>query len=290
MTDAVFGPSERLSLATIIWSFPGRIAATWSLVLVETVLFALLPLLIGWSIDGLLADDWEAFAFFVVALASLLGVSIAWRVYDTRAYGTIRVELGKALARRGESQTVSVVTARVEMGRELVDFLEITAPETLAAFVQVAVSILVLFLFHSTLAMSAGGAAIAIILIYAGFAGLFYSINSDLNARRERQVTTLESGSLRAVSAHFLGLKRAEIRLSDAESLVYGLIFLVLLSMLAFNLWFAAVQSGASPGQIFSIVSYSYELVQASVVLPAALQALTRLEEITVRINTAHSS
>lgn len=286
MTVLVFEPQDRLSLATLARAFPGKIALTWSLVLLETVLFALLPLLIGWSIDGLLAGSWNAFILFTVTLVALLCVSITRRVFDTRGYGTMCVELGKALARRGEKRDVSETTARVDMGRELVDFLEVTAPETLAAIVQVVVSFVVLLMFHSTLALSVGAAGIATILIYAVFSRVFFRINADLNARRERQVTALESSSLRRVSAHFLGLRRAEVRQSDVESIVYGLIFFVLLSMLAFNLWFAAVQTESSPGQIFAIVSYSYEFVQAAVALPAALQALTRLNEITARINS----
>lgn len=286
MTGSIFGAEARLSLRTLFRTFPARIAFTWSLILVETVLFALLPLLIGWSIDGLLADDWNAFSLFVGVLGALLVVSIGRRVFDTRAYGTMRVELGKALALREKDQEVSTKNARVQMGRELVDFLETTAPETIAAFIQIIVSVVLLLSFHATLAFSAVSAAVAIIAIYAVFARIFFRINADLNARSEQQVKALQSLNVRKISAHFIGLRRAEVRLSDLESIVYGLIFMVLLSMLAFNLWFAATKSGATPGQIFSIVSYSYEFVQASVALPAALQALTRLKEITNRINS----
>lgn len=59
--------------------------------------------------------------------------------------------------------------------------------------------------------------------------------------------------------------------------------------MLAFNLWFAATQSGATAGQIFSVVTYSFEFVQSVVVLPMVLQSLARLSESTKRINAAAS-
>ncbi|MEM9783267.1 MAG: ABC transporter six-transmembrane domain-containing protein [Pseudomonadota bacterium] len=285
MTPAVFAAADRLSLSTVLWRFPGRIALTWGLTLVETVLLALLPLFIGWSIDGLLAGRSDAFFLLTAVLVILLAVAIARRLYDTRAYGTIRVELGRALAGRGADNAVSVTNARVQMGGELVDFLETTAPETLTAVVQIVVSVLLLMSFSPTLAVSAGAAALTVILIYGVFSRRFLRINGALNARLERQVTALQSAHVGRIAGHFLGLRRVEVRLSDLESLVYGLIFLVLLSMLAFNLWFAATRSGASPGQIFSIVSYSYEFVQASAVLPAALQALTRLSAITSRIN-----
>ncbi|MEM7445339.1 MAG: ABC transporter six-transmembrane domain-containing protein, partial [Pseudomonadota bacterium] len=255
----------RLSIGTLFRAFWGRISVTWALTIVETTMFALLPLLIGYSIDGLLNGDWTSFSQFLGVLAALLVVSTGRRVYDTRAYGTMRVELGKAQAARSGAEQVSVTNARVLMGRELVDFLEEQAPETMTALIQVVASVVILLSFHGTLALSAGTATVAILVIYGLFAGWFFRLNAGLNERAERQITALESRNSRKIGAHLLGLRRQEVRISDLESLVYGLIFAVLLAMLAFNLWFAATESGATPGQIFSIVTYSYEFVQAAV-------------------------
>ena len=185
---------DRLAISTLFRAFPGKIAITWSLTLIETIMFALLPLLIGWSIDGLIADDWQAFYLLIGALSGLLAISIARRVYDTRAYGTMRVEMGKALVNRSRNQATSVTNARVLMGRELVDFLEVTAPQTITAFVQIVISIALLLSFHTTLAASAGGAAIGIVLIYVLFWRWFFRINGDLNARLEKQVTVIDRG------------------------------------------------------------------------------------------------
>lgn len=282
--------ADRLSVGVLIRRFWGRIAITWGLTLLETALFALLPLLIGHSIDGLLNDDWDAFINLLSVLGVLLVAATARRVYDTRAYGTMRVALGKAQAARGTGDTVSVVNARVLMGRELVDFLETTAPQSMAALVQVIVSVIILLSFHNALALSAGGAAVLMLLIYGVFAGGFFRLNGALNAVSEDQVKVLEGRNPRAIGVHFARLRRQEVRLSDMESIVYGLIFLVLLVMLAYNLWFAATQLGASPGQIFSVVAYSQEFLQAAVMLPFALQSLTRLSEISERISQSNAA
>ncbi|WP_419904965.1 ABC transporter six-transmembrane domain-containing protein [Kiloniella sp.] len=282
--------SDRLSIGTLFRIFWGKITITWGLTLVETAMFALIPLLIGRSIDGLLGGDWADFINLLIVFAVLLNVATARRVYDTRAYGTMRVELSKALAARSADKEISVVNARVLMGRELVDFLEKEAPETMTALIQVIVSLGVLLAFHSTLALSAGGATLMTLIIYSLFAHRFFRLNAGLNTQSEKQINALATHNFTAIAGHFTGLRKQEVRLSDTESFVYGLIFLVLLSMLAFNLWFAATQSGASPGQIFSIVTYSYEFVQSAVALPMALQALTRLKEITARINSVMAS
>jgi hypothetical protein len=44
-----------------------------------------------------------------------------------------------------------------------------------------------------------------------------------------------------------------------------------------------------SPGTIFSIVSYSWEFVEAAVTFPMALQGWSRLSEIIQRLNPAHA-
>lgn len=279
------GIQDRLSVGRLFRVFWWQVGITWTLTLLETSLFALMPLLIGWSIDGLVAGNWTSFRLLVMMLFGLMAVATARRLYDTRAYGTIRVELGKVQAARSVGDPVSVRNARVLMGRELVDFLENTAPEAMTALVQVIVSVVVLLTFHGLLAASSAGALLLMLLIYGLSAPRFFRLNGELNEAAEGQVSALESRSPRRIAAHFLRLRKQEVRLSDTESVVYGLIFLVLLSMLAFNIWFAATRLGGSPGTIFSVVAYSQEFLQSAVQLPVALQALTRLREISERIS-----
>ncbi|MEM7068907.1 MAG: ABC transporter six-transmembrane domain-containing protein [Pseudomonadota bacterium] len=281
----MFQLGDHLSIGALFRRFWGKISITWGLTLIETALFALVPLLIGYSIDGLLNGDTGDFINLLATLGALLIVAVARRVYDTRAYGTMRVELGKTLTERSARKSVSVVNAQVLMGRELVDFLEKEAPQAMTAFIQVIFSVAILFSFHGVLAASAAAAAIVTIILYSLFARRFFRLNGALNSQTEKQVGSLESREPKRIALHFMKLRKQEVRLSDTESVVYGLIFLVLLSMLSFNLWFAATQSGASPGEIFSIVTYSYEFVESAVAMPMLLQSLTRLQEITERIN-----
>ena len=281
---------DRLSIGTLFRVFRLKIVVTWALTILETAMLALFPLLIGRSIDGLLGGDYTTFCQLIGAMAVLMVVATLRRVYDTRAYGSMRVALGRAQADRAGEEAVSVTNARLLMGRELVDFLEREAPISITGSIQVVVAIVILFSFHGTLALAAGAAAAAMLGIYGLSARRFFTLNSDLNEQSEAQVSALESRDLRRVTAHLVGLRRHEVRLSDTESVVYALIFTVLLTMLGFNLWFAATQTNATPGEIFSIVTYSYEFIEMSVILPMALQNLTRLAEITERINKAQAA
>ena len=209
---------RKLSIGSILRVFWFQVSLTWALTLFETFILVSLPLLIGRSIDGLLNGDWTSFIWLCGAMAMLLVTSVIRRLYDTRAYGRMRVELGSAVVDKGKDQPVSTTNARLNMSRELITFLEAEAPIVLMAVVQVLVSLIILFSFHGLLAATAGGATLLALAIYGLSSGRFFRLNGDLNAQSEQQVSVLEGGIKDAIKAHLLALRRHEVRLSDTEA------------------------------------------------------------------------
>ncbi|MEM8959017.1 MAG: ABC transporter six-transmembrane domain-containing protein [Pseudomonadota bacterium] len=274
-----------LTIATLLRLYPWRVALTWLMVLGETVFMALVPLFIGFAIDGLTEDRLAEFWQLAGLLALLIGLSVLRRVYDTRVYGTIRADFGKVQVERGSNVPVSALNARLGMGRELVEFLEETLPMVMAGVVQLAIALVVLYAFAPLLAISAGIGAAGSAGIYILFHGRFYRLNRALNQQSEKQVRVLELRSARPVLTHLLRLRRFEVRLSDSEALLYGLVFLLLLISILFNLWYATAVIVVSSGAIFSIVSYSWDVVEGTLTLPMTLQNWTRLSEIMRRLN-----
>ena len=151
--------------------------------------------------------------------------------------------------------------------------------------VQLVISFVVLFLFDPMLAYAALGAAVLMIMIYGLFHRRFYRLNADHNQQIEKQVGILETRMPDKLSSHLKRIRRIEVRLSDTEAYVYGVIFIVLLGFILFNLWFAAANMTTTAGTIFAIVSYSWEFVESALILPATLQGWSRLSEIMQRIN-----
>ncbi|WP_020590594.1 ABC transporter six-transmembrane domain-containing protein [Kiloniella laminariae] len=276
-----------LTITALLTTFLRPILVTWLLTLCETALTALIPLFIGFAIDGLLDNNTEALQQLALVLAALMGVAVARRVYDTRVYGTIRVEVGKVQVARARKVPVSTLNARLGMARELVDFLELEIPGIMNSGVQIVVSLIILYIFHPALSCAALVATALAILFYGLCHHRFYRLNADHNQQVEQQVKILEEKSDQAVLSHFTRLRKIEIKLSDTEAWVYGAIFTVFLGFIVFNLWFAATNIETTAGTIFSIINYSWEFVESALVLPMALQSWSRLSEITQRINNA---
>ena len=74
-------------------NFKGRMSFTWILVLTETILLDLIPLLIGFVIDDLLSGGLSQLLNLVLVMTALLFVAVIRRIYDTRTYSGIGVFL-----------------------------------------------------------------------------------------------------------------------------------------------------------------------------------------------------
>lgn len=279
--------SKQLSLSFILRTFRMQIGVTWLLVSLENVLLALIPYLIGTAIDALLAKQYESLYTLGLVLVLLTLVAVMRRVYDTRIYGTIRVELGCELGLRHAELAVSARTARMDMARELVDFLEEQVPELLTAAIQIVVALVILAFFHQNLLLSALAMTAAMIGLYSLVHRRFYTLNAGLNGQMEMQVGVLELKKPKPLLEHLRSLRRWEVKISDTEAGLYGVIFLMVIAFILYNLWFGTSLPNISTGSIYSIVSYSWSYVEAALVLPYSLQSLTRLHEITQRINRA---
>jgi len=286
MKPSALWQAQRLNVQSVYRSYPSRLGATWGLVLLENILLALIPLFMGFSIDSLLEGNSRDLVILGGVMVLLTLVMVGRRIYDTRIYGTIRVDLGLALNQRQAHQPVSVCNARLDMGRELVDFLEQEVPALLTGVIQIVVSLLVLASFGWSLALSAVGLCLFMLMLYRNCHHYFLTFNRALNNQAERQVALLATRRPVSLRRHLQLLRGWEVKISDTEAILYGGIFVGITGFILINLWLATHNGGSSTGQIFTIVSYSWEYVEAALVLPVTLQRWSRLEEVTHRINS----
>lgn len=276
-----------LSIKKLFQCYRSSMLVTWGLVLLENVLLVLIPLFIGWAIDGLLDGDIKQLLPLAGVMIVLTGIAVGRRIYDTRVYGTIRVTLGTVLNRRHIQKPVSVRNARLELSRELVDFLEERIPEVMTGAIQVLVSLIILSSFNLWLGISAAILIVAMLSLYALFHTSFLRLNQSLNDQIEKQVSVLSMGRHLALLRHLRQLRKWEIKLSDKDAWLFGGIFLLVTAFICMNLWLATSITGVTAGTLFTIISYSWEFVEAALIMPVALQEMTRLGEITDRLNQA---
>ena len=263
-----------------------QVLGTWLMVVVEVGLIALIPLFLGRAIDKLLDDAHHAALLELgVLFFVLIVVAVLRRIYDTRIYGTMRVKLGVELAERSRGKPLSQTNARVTMSREIVDFLEDHTPRLITNVIGVLLSVLILFSFDLWLGVFSIAAVVAMLATYLLFHRYFYRLNTTLNGALEGQVDALKTRQTQAIATLLARVRGSEVRLSDANAALYGLVFVGMFALILANLWIASNLPAITVGAIFAILSYSWEVVESSTELPDTLQQGTRLTEIQGRIN-----
>ena len=276
---------ECLDVGLLFRRYRWPVVVTWLLVLLENTLLALIPLFVGRAIDALLEQEPGALWEIAAVMAALIFVASGRRAYDTRCYGTMRVDFGAELVHRLGDRPVSQVNARLNMSREMVDFLEAHVPELLTGSVQVVVSIAVLWTFDWKLGGSAVAALLGGALLYSVFHHRFFRLNSDLNSQMEMQVDVLGRREPTSLLEHLKRLRQCEVRLSDTEVLLYALLFGGMFAFILTTLWLASTVPAVTAGMIFTILSYSWALMESGLTLPIVLQQWSRLSEIRERLN-----
>lgn len=167
-------------MSTLLRRFAGRFALTLSLVVLEAAGWTLFPLVIGRAIDGVLADSSRGLVEFAVLGVVAMGIGIARRLVDSRAYARIYATLGEELAGRRAGSGTSTTTARLGMLGEMVEFFENSLPGLVSSVIGLAGTLLILSFLNRPVFLGCLAAAGATMAVYALTGELHSPPRSDL--------------------------------------------------------------------------------------------------------------
>ena len=268
---------------TLLRRFGGRFALTLSLVVLEAAGWTLFPLVIGRAIDGVLAGSSRGLREFAVLGIVAMGIGIARRLVDSRAYARIYAQLGEELAgRRAESGT-STTTARLGMLREIVEFFENSLPALITSVIGLGGTLLILSVLTRPVFLGCLAVIGATMTVYALTGGLTTRYNQGLNDEHERQVDAVESGDAARVGRHIRDLMRWNIKLSDLEAANFGIVWLFMIGLLVFSIGTTA-ETTVEYGTVFAVVMYVFQFAESVILLPFYYQQWLRLREISGRL------
>ncbi len=277
---------QSFTLRSLLRAYPWRIVLTLLLVVLDSALSLLFPLFMGYAVDALVASDYSG----VVALAGLglasLVIGTARRMLDTRAYSGIYRQVVPQLVEREKrrSSSISRITARVDLLREMVEFFEESMPEIVRSLIGVVGTVLILAPLSLPVTIACLISTVLVFLVY-GIAGTrTMMLNRGYNDVVESQVDSIASADSSAIRHQVNAQARWSVRLSDFESVNYAIIWLFMIGLLVYSLLSVAA-SAASAGAILSVLIYVFQYTDGVVILPLYYQQLMRLREISVRLN-----
>ncbi len=276
--------TKPVSLRQLFSRFRWRILGTWSLVILEAGLMLMFPLVIGIAIDGLLQQT-----YYGVSMLGLIGgltviTGAVRRFYDTRLYAGVYTAAAKQIVtqERDRKANVSVISARANMAKELVEFLENSFPAIIDCVIGLAGTLIMVWLLHAHVFFACLTATGIIVTIYAVTSNRTLSLNKGANDESEKSVRVISDAL--DVSSHFGRLMRWNIRLSDLETITFSLSWLVMLAVLLFSV-VTTIQSGVTTqGKVLSILMYVFGYIESLIALPLFYQQFVRLQEISGRL------
>lgn len=279
---------SRHTLRAIARRFPGRIALTFGLVLIEAAAMLFFPLVIGVAVDDLLHDSYAGLTALLGLGTGALVVGAARRFYDTRAYSAIYEVLATELAARERDRgtPVSAVAARTTLMSELVEFLENAMPMLVNAAIGIVGTLVILAGIDARLCAASLGLMALVILVYV-FTGTYnWSLTAGYNDELEQQVSALAAADASVARGHFGRLMSWNRRLSDLETVNYSLIYLGVLALMVYGPLVAVSVPGPAPqyGLALATTMYVFQYIEAVLEVPLFLQQGIRLKEISERL------
>ena len=276
------------SLFGIFKRFKSKIIFTWSLVLIEAIVFLLYPLFIGFAIDDLINKNTDGLIFFAgLALFHLVFAS-ARRFYDTRIYSKIYLKIAPELTEKEfeKKSEASKVSARTNMLNELVEFLENQFPEIVNTVITLVGTLGILFLVNFNVFLGSMITIIITLIVYGLSSDKIFRLNSGFNDELEKHFDVIKSRNKLSIFNHFDILTKFNIKLSDLETINFAAIWISFIGLLVYSIYTIVYTQENSYGDTFSSIMYVFNFIETMIMLPYFYQQYVRLKEITDRISS----
>lgn len=281
-------PNNEFSIINIFKRFKKKISITFLLLTLENIFNVLIPFFLGIAINDLIESSYTGVLYFTSIYLLKFVIDVTRRVYDTRAFSSIYVEVADETVdsqikkNASESQTVS----RANLIEEVIDFFEQELVQGFSSLFSVVGSIIMLLIYDYRLFLGGVLSIVLIFLVYVFSEKRIYSFNKSMNDQLDKHVDIISAKKRGQIRSHFKKLAFWNIKLSDQESINFGIIELILFGLIIFTLAIAATTGNPTPGSIFAILSYVIEFAEGVFMLPFIYQQKIRLDEIVNRINS----
>jgi hypothetical protein len=265
----------------------GSILLTYGLTLLENLFELIHPLTIGIAINGLLKQSYSSMIPFAAAWLVHALVSVFRQVYDTRIFSRIYTNLATStvLEQTRQGIPLSQIAARSSLSREFVSFFERDIPEIINSLFGFVGALVMLFIYDWQI-----GFYCLLLLLPLSIVNYVYSrrtrlLHQRLNDQLESEVNVLSCKQPDTIQFHYTALAKCRIQLSNAEAITWLILEVFIVGVFAATLIRTVTLLGAKTGDIYAIISYTWNYRQSLDRVPFLVQQFNRLQDIGSRIS-----
>ncbi|PID64694.1 MAG: hypothetical protein CR962_01205, partial [Gammaproteobacteria bacterium] len=124
-----------------------------------------------------------------------------------------------------------------------------------------------------------------IIVVFMATGKLTTRLNHHYNNTMEEQVVAIDKRTTMPIRGFMQRLMKWNIKLSDLETVIFGVIWLAMVALIVFSVVQAVGAGNAiKVGAVMSIVMYVFQFAEGAGMLPLYFQQFLRLQEISLRL------
>ncbi|WP_422104944.1 ABC transporter six-transmembrane domain-containing protein [Winogradskyella sp.] len=273
-----------MDINKILKTYTFRLSLTLLLILVEAFMGILLPLFIGYAVDGAIQRDFTAIYHLGGLGIALVLVGGIRRLMDSRFYAKLYIAMSSELMIDNPTE-VSEKAARLHMLNEITEFMENQIPELIQHTIGLLGIAFIILSLNSYIFLFALAAGILVLLIYGLSSKKITTYNSAYNNELETQVHTLSQSPKNELQNHISRLTKINIQLSDLETVNFSLSWIVMIFFLLLAIVISVAAGITEYGALFALIMYVYQYIESMVSLPLFYQQWLRLKEIYKRIS-----
>jgi ABC-type multidrug transport system fused ATPase/permease subunit len=274
------------SLWGIFKRFKWSIMGTFSLVVIENMVFIATPYLIGRTVDKLIAGSYGGLMFYMGVMLFYVVVTTTRMSYDDRTYATIRSQLSfeTVMHHQRAETSLSETAERTALCDEILGFFESGLFVIVKSIVEIVGAMTMLAYIDARICFVAVASMVVSQSIWLATRSRVKALFTLRNNQRERKVAEIESGDINRIRAHFQRIADIKIKLSDYEAFCSGAFELLGVAVFAFAAFAAVRSDGATAGMLIACFGYVKSLNNATTRLPNIFHAIVGVNEIASRL------
>ncbi|NJO40261.1 MAG: hypothetical protein HC769_11200 [Cyanobacteria bacterium CRU_2_1] len=274
------------TLRHIFSKYHWSILLTYGLTLLENFFELIHPLTIGIAINGLLKQSYGNMIPFAIAWVAHALTGVFRQVYDTRTFSLIYSNLAASTVLEQTKQGIplSQIAARSSLSRELVGFFERDIPEIINSLFGFIGALVMLFTYDRQI-----GFYCLLLLLPLSAVNYIYScktrlLHQKLNDQLEHEVDILSHQQPDMIQSHYSSLTKWRIQLSNAEAATWGVFEIFIVGAFTAILIRTVISLGTKTGDVYAIISYTWNYRQSLDRVPFLVQQFNRLQDIGSRM------
>lgn len=270
-----------------IWKeHKNKIVFIYGINALESLLFLLVPYCAGLLIDSFIYSKGYGLYIFAGVYLSWQIVAVFRRITDTKIFTNLFNSECQYLIEKSQSENLenSIINARVELMKQVVDFFESDLPFVTNSIISIFGSAFLLYTYSPKLVATSLIIVLPSILINSHYSKKIKKVTESINDCYETQIDVIESKDRQKIKKYFDEIRINNIKKSTYEAFNFNLIEIFVLAMILSSVYVICKTENLNYGSVAASYGIILRFAYGFDFLPHTTSKLASLKDIIERL------